>query len=141
MSARKRFLAGPVAGLAVVIVLVVAGCGSSSSAATTNTPASTPAAGGANTTNVTIQNFAFTPQTLTVSAGTKVTWTNKDPVPHDVTSANNISTSATPTNLFTSGTLSQGQSFSFTFTKPGTYFYECKIHFSLPAMHAKVVVK
>ena len=52
-----------------------------------------------------------------------------------------MSTSAATTSLFDSGTLNQGGSFSFTFAKAGTYFYECTIHKSLPAMHARVVVK
>ena len=52
-----------------------------------------------------------------------------------------MSTSATRTGLFDSGTLNPGQTFSFTFAKPGTYFYECTIHFAMPSMHAKVVVK
>jgi len=90
---------------------------------------------------VTIQNFAFTPQRLTVKAGAKVTWTNKDSVPHNITSADALSTSATTTSLFSSGDLSTGQSFSFTFSKPGTYFYECTIHAAEPSMHAEVVVK
>ena len=136
---RKRntlFLTAGV-GLALAVLLIAAGCGSTSSASTTTpTPASTTSA-----TNVTIQNFAFTPQTLTVKVGTTVTWTNNDSAPHTVTSASSMSTSATRTGLFDSGTLNPGQTFSFTFAKPGTYFYECTIHFAMPSMHAKVVVK
>jgi plastocyanin len=145
----RRLWSGPVLvlGLVVVALLVAAGCGSSSSGGgTTTTPATTPAAtatggtskGGA---TVTIQNFAFTPSTLNIAVGTTVTWTNKDAVPHDVTSADGISTTANTTSMFTSGSLNQGQTFSFTFTKAGTYFYECRIHKANAAMHATVVVK
>ena len=143
----------------VAAAFIVAACGSSASGTGTGggggaTKSATPAASsgataggaatgatGAQASNVTIQNFAFTPQTLTVKAGATVTWTNKDSVPHDVTSADGLSTSATTTSLFSSGTMSSGQSFSFTFKKPGTYFYECTIHAAEPTMHAKVVVK
>ena len=78
---------------------------------------------------VTIQNFAFTPATLTVAPGTKVVWTNKDSVAHTVTSDNG----AWPD----SGSLATGQSFTVTFGKPGTYPYHCSIH---PYMKASVVV-
>jgi plastocyanin len=122
--------------LALVVLLVAAGCGSSSSASTTSTPTSA-----ANGTNVTIQNFAFTPQTLTVKAGTTVTWTNKDSVQHNIVSATSMATTAKATSMFNSGLLGQGQTFSFTFSKPGTYYYECSIHFAQPSMHAKVIVQ
>ncbi len=81
------------------------------------------------TASVTIQNFAFTPATLTVAPGTKVMWTNKDSVNHTVTS----DSSAWPD----SGSLATGQSFTVTFSKPGTYPYHCSIH---PYMKASVVV-
>ena len=96
-----------------------------------------PATGNA----VAIQNFTFAPQTLTVKAGTKVTWTNNDSTPHTVTSTDGPSTSASPTGQFDSGQMSSGDSFSFTFTKAGTYYYECTIHASMASMHATVVVK
>ena len=96
-----------------------------------------PATGNA----VTIQNFAFAPQTLTVKAGTKVTWTNNDSAPHTVTSTDGPSTSASTTSQFDSGQMGSGDSFSFTFTKAGTYYYECTIHASMASMHAKVVVQ
>ena len=88
-----------------------------------------------------IANYAFTPQTLTVKAGTTVTWTNDDSVPHNVTSATNMSTSATTTSAFASGNFNKGQTFTFTFSKPGTYYYECSIHASMSAMHGKIIVQ
>jgi plastocyanin len=77
---------------------------------------------------VSIKNFAFNPPNTTVSAGTTVTWVNNDQVPHTVT-AND--------GAFDSGTLQPGQSYSFTFDKPGTYAYHCNIH---PYMTATVTV-
>jgi plastocyanin len=80
---------------------------------------------------VTIDNFAFGPETVTVAAGTTVTWTNHDDEPHTVTSA------ADP-KLFKSAALDTDDTFSFTFTQPGTYQYFCAIH---PQMTGTVVVK
>ena len=80
---------------------------------------------------VTIDNFAFDPPTLTVAPGTKVTWVNKDEEPHTVTSVNKD----VP---FKSAGLDTDDTFSFTFTKPGTYKYFCSVH---PHMVATIVVK
>jgi plastocyanin len=137
---RGRLLVATVA--VVVLAAFVAACGSSSNASNTPAPAA-PAASGSSaaTSNVSIQNLAFTPKTLTVSAGTKVTWTNNDSTVHNVISSASISIDSATTSTFASSTLSQGQTFSFTFTKKGVYFYECTIHKTLPAMHAEIVVK
>ena len=80
------------------------------------------------TMTVSIKNFAFNPPNTTVSAGTTVTWVNNDQAPHTAT-AND--------GAFDSGTLQPGQSYSFTFDKPGTYAYHCNIH---PDMSATVTV-
>jgi len=129
------------AGVAVLAVLVLAACGGSSGGGSgSSTPASTPSSSGGGT-GVAIANYAFTPQTLTVKAGKTVTWTNNDSVPHNVISATNMSTSATTTNTFASGNFNQGQTFSFTFSTPGTYYYECSIHAAMAAMHGKIIVQ
>jgi plastocyanin len=78
---------------------------------------------------VKIDNFSF-PQTVTVPAGTQVTWTNQDDIPHTVVSEDRTT--------FKSRALDTGEKFSFTFTKPGTYTYFCSIH---PKMTAKIVVQ
>jgi plastocyanin len=78
---------------------------------------------------VKIDNFSFAPANLTIAAGTTVTWTNNDDVPHVVT---------TDDKLFRSKALDTDDRFSYTFTKPGTYSYYCAIH---PKMTAKVVVQ
>jgi plastocyanin len=79
-------------------------------------------------TEVKIDNFSFGPD-LTIPAGTTITWTNNDDVPHVV---------ASDTKIFESRALDTDDHFSYTFTKPGTYVYYCKIH---PKMTAKVVVQ
>jgi plastocyanin len=77
-----------------------------------------------------IDNFSFTPQTVTVPVGTQVIWTNRDDIPHTVVSEDSIT--------FRSHALDTDQKFTYTFTKPGTYAYFCSIH---PRMTAKVVVQ
>lgn len=79
---------------------------------------------------ITIDNFSFGPQSLNIKAGTQVTWVNHDDIPHTVVSEDLIT--------FRSRPLDTDESWSFTFTKPGTYTYFCSIH---PKMTAKIVVQ
>jgi Icc protein len=79
---------------------------------------------------VAIDNFAFAPQALTVSVGTKVTWKNADDVPHVIASADNA--------FEPSKVLDTGQEFSRVFSKAGTYKYFCSLH---PKMTGTVVVQ
>ena len=78
---------------------------------------------------VKIDNFSFTPQVITVKAGTTITWTNRDDIPHTVVSSD---------SLFKSKTLDTDDTFQFTPSKPGTYPYFCSIH---PKMTGKVIVE
>ena len=71
-------------------------------------------------TEVAIDNFSFSPNTLTLPARATVTWTNHDNVPHVVASADN--------QFQKSAVLQSGQSFSHTFVTTGTYSYFCSIH-------------
>jgi plastocyanin len=89
-------------------------------------PAPVPASGNA----VAIKNFAFSPASLAVKVGTKVTWTNQDSDAHTVTSDRSG-------GLLSSKALNSGDTFSYTFTKAGTYKYLCTIH---PFMTATVTV-
>jgi amicyanin len=78
---------------------------------------------------VTIDNFSFTPQELTVPVNTTVTWVNHDDIPHTVKDTQ---------KRFKSSTLDTDEKYSFTFTEPGTYDYFCTIH---PKMTGKIIVK
>ena len=78
---------------------------------------------------VKIDNFTFNPQTLTVPVNSAVTWVNKDDIPHVVTGNG---------GLFKSKALDTDQTYSYTFTKAGTYEYYCSIH---PKMVGKIVVQ
>ncbi|HET8844836.1 MAG TPA: cupredoxin family copper-binding protein [Ktedonobacteraceae bacterium] len=91
-----------------------------------DTPTTAPTGGG---NSVSIASFAFSPASLTVAVGTKVTWTNNDSVTHTVTENN---------GAFDSKDLAPGQTFSFTFDKAGTYSYHCNIH---PSMTATIVAQ
>jgi plastocyanin len=77
--------------------------------------------------------FAFSPSTLTVSAGTTIVWKNTTSTPHTVTSNDGKtfdSGNSTPINA--------GDTFSFKFTKVGTFNYHCSFH---PSMIGTIVVK
>jgi plastocyanin len=87
------------------------------------------AAASSKTSVVEIDNFKFSVATLEVAAGTTVTWTNHDDVPHTVVST---------TKLFKSAPLDTGESFTYTFKDAGTFEYFCSLH---PRMTGKVVVK
>jgi plastocyanin len=135
MMKRHDWLAAATVVAIGAVMLFAVACGSGS------TPTSTASGTGGGTAAVVIKSFAYTPQTITVKAGTTVTWTNQDSVQHTVTSTDGISTSANVTSAFDSGLFNQGQTFSFTFSKAGTYFYECTIHRAQPAMHGEVIVQ
>jgi len=76
-----------------------------------------------------IDNFQFTPPTLTVKPGTSVTWVNGDDVPHLIASADG--------HFQSSKLLDTGNRFTVSFPKAGTYSYFCSLH---PQMQGKVVV-
>jgi plastocyanin len=117
-------------GKALIILITVsiaaafgAACGSSNSN-NMNGPSFTPVPSGPNT--VLAPNGAylggsngFTPPTLTVPAGTTVTWGNNDVTTHTVTS---------DAGLFDSSNLNSGNAFTFKFDNPGQYKYHCTIH-------------
>ena len=105
--------------------------GPASSAAPSSAPSAAGGAGGApaaGTPAVTIKGFAFNPATITVPAGTTISWTNEDGVRHTVT----LDSGAT-----TSDALSTGATWSQTFTAAGTFPYHCSIH---PSMKGSVTV-
>ncbi len=126
--------------LLALVALAAAGCGSSnksssssssastpdSTPATTPATTSTPSGGSAKPVKLVMKNIAFSPATVTVKVGQKVTWTNLDDAPHNVTGG--------PLH---SPTFSKGGSFSYTPTKAGTIKYVCTIH---PGMNGTLTV-
>ena len=108
--------------LAMPIALAAAQAASAPASATPAAPAGAPGI-------VIARDFMFAPLTVTIPAGTTVTWTNRDDEAHTVVSA---------TGLFRSSALDTNESFSFRFDKPGTYHYACSIH---PRMVGTIVVQ
>ena len=123
----KKLLALLVACLA----LTIAACGddddddgggtATTTTEQTDTGAAPPAEGG-ETATVDIPEIAFEPADITVKAGTTVTWTNSDDLPHTVTKVGG------PGPQFDSGNLDPGDEFEQTFDKKGTIDYVCTIH-------------
>ena len=75
-----------------------------------------------------IENTAFGPSSITVKKGTTVTWTNKDSFQHTVTDDG---------TSFSSPTLNNGGTFSFTTSTVGTFTYHCNFH---STMHGTLIV-
>ena len=115
-------------GLALLSSPVVALQSTSTQSRDSQTRESAPVK--ATKTEVAIDNFSFSPNTLTLSVGGTVTWTNHDSVPHVVSSADN--------QFKKSPLMKTGQSFSHTFATTGTYNYFSSIH---PRMTGKIIVK
>ena len=107
------------AGVAALLATLVAGLG-----------LGRPGTAHAATISAAIRDYSFQPAALTVQPGDTVTWTNYDDAPHTVT------TSSGP-EAISSPTLQKGQSYSFTFTKPGVDHYYCSVH---PQMTGSVTV-
>jgi plastocyanin len=80
------------------------------------------------TAEIKIDNFSFGPATITVAAGTTVTWINRDDIPHKVVSNDDV---------FRSNVLDTDGKFSYTFSKAGAYPYFCSLH---PKMTGQIVV-
>jgi plastocyanin len=78
-----------------------------------------------------IENFKFVPATLTVAAGTAVTWNNHDEEPHNIVNVDQP-------RRFRSQAIDGGEKYTFVFDQPGTYNYICAVH---PHMEGTVIVK
>jgi plastocyanin len=85
-------------------------------------------------TQVSMVNDVFTPARIHLTLGTSVIWTNHDSVPHNVTISPVVITSS---NSWDSGLNYPGQSYTYTFTSRGTFYYRCQEH---PSMTGTVIV-
>jgi amicyanin len=125
----KKMLVAAVAVVAIVGGLVYYFMGSGYNYGAPNIPASpvteTPNSQGAYP--VSMKNFAFDPAVLSIKVGDTVIWTNNDSAGHDVSGSG-----------FKSPIMSNGQSYSYTFTSAGTFDYICAIH---PSMKGQVIVE
>jgi plastocyanin len=112
----------------VVVVLAVAILAMSMNNKTPTTSNTTASSGPV---KVSLANYMFTPMSSTIKVGTTITWTNTDSVHHSVTAV--TASKYAPSSPL----LAQNQSYSFKFTKAGTYAIYCEIH---PYMHETVTV-
>jgi plastocyanin len=89
-----------------------------------------------------IVDYAYQPQHINVTTGTKVTWTyvNTGNTVHTVTSSPQTNTTQGGTPLISSGPLNPGQSFAYTFYQHGFYPIQCYLHPTIPAMNGWVNV-
>lgn len=136
-------------GLVALLLALAAGCGTPSTGSTstppaptattapaaTDTPAPPTATPNPNQASVhmsgAIGSFKFNPASITIKVGTAVVWTNSTGVAHTATSDPSSAVS------WDSGLVSPGSTFTFTFTRPGTYTYHCNVH---PSMTGTIVV-
>ena len=100
-------------------LLGVAGCGGSSATSPSSGSSTAPVASGPVT--IDIKNFMFQQGSITVKAGTRVTWTNQDP-------QGTNHTATADGGAFNTGPIAPGASVSETLSAPGTYMYHCNIH-------------
>jgi plastocyanin len=114
--------------IAVIGSLFITGCGQNNHPIATAPPA-TAIKASATIQQIAIDNFSFSPATITVAAGTTITWTNHDDVPHTVTADD---------KQFNSGAMDTDDRFSRIFSTPGTYSYFCAVH---THMTGRIIVK
>ncbi len=119
MLAMRRVL---LIGLTASLLVISAACGSSS---TKSTPVAPTNLRGRAQVDVDAKSYQFTPNDIVVDVGTKVTWHNTDSVAHNVKKSADALDFGAP---FGTNNLNPGQSYSFTFTKVGTFPYVCTIH-------------
>lgn len=119
----RTFIA--VSMLIIVAGMAVAGCTSEPMGEDMTDSMATVGTNGDNT--VEMKDFKFVPETITVSKGDTVTWTNRDTARHDVTF-----------NGESSPLLGPDEKYSRTLDTAGTYDYYCSVH---PSMRGKVIVQ
>lgn len=112
----------------VLLAILVSAC-SAPAASSAPQGAAQTSGGSANPAQIMITNFKFDPETITIKAGSTVTWTNQDTVVHNVVASD---------GSWKSPSLEKGASFSYTFTAPGTYSYICGVH---PNMKGTIIVQ
>jgi plastocyanin len=127
-GSKSRFL------ISSIILFVILGVSNSCTKSTdymnvSGNTTGTGVKGGPGANEVWIQGMAYNPSTITVTAGTTITWTNKDAVGHTVTSS---------PALFDSGLIGTNLTWSRLFDTAGTFTYYCTVH---PSMTATVIVK
>jgi plastocyanin len=116
--------------LLIVLAFIAASCmvsnPSPGTSSTTTAAQDTTGTSASQGNTVSIANFAFDPETLTVPAGTTVIWTNNDTTTHTIKSSD-----------FNSGNLANGETYEHKFDTKGRFDYSCGIH---PTMKGTIIV-
>lgn len=124
MISRNRIVTVSACAALLLIFALVAGC-STSSIGGMGTPQPTPPLPSNVANVIAIKDFVFTPSDITIKAGSTVSWVNQGSASHQVVADTSSAVQ------FSSKELPSGTSYSFTFSKPGTYPYHCGIHQSM----------
>jgi plastocyanin len=106
-----------IVGTVFALSLVFAACGDDSGSS--DSSSDTTGGGGSCPSDVCMDGTAFVPDSITVSVGDEVTWTNIDGIDHTATADD---------GSFDSETLADGEDFSFTFDEAGEFAFHCEIH-------------
>lgn len=123
----RPFAVALLASSGLLLAFALAACGE-------DEPAETGEVTGAVTHDVAIENFSFTPATISIAVGDTVRWTNVDSAPHTATAG----APGAETGAFDSEDLAQSAVFSHTFTSAGDFAYFCQFH---PGMRGNVTVE
>ncbi len=126
---RSRSTSIAFAGVALLTLVLAAACGSSNNSSPVAPTTPTGGGGGGATTIITISNFNFSPNPMSVTVGSSVAWKNNDSTSHTATADN---------GSFNTGTIAPGAtSNAITMSTAGTFTYHCQIH---PFMTATINV-
>ncbi len=109
----------PVILVVVSLLAVISALACSGGSGYGNAPTTTSSVAAATGNSVTLASFAFSPATITVKVGTTVTWTNQDSTTHTITSDSGV---------WDSGNIAQNGTYTYAFSKAGTFPYHCSIH-------------
>ena len=115
----------------MIVVVVIGGFALIGSNSGSRGQTSTASQSPATTNTVEIKGYAFNPSAISIKSGTTVTWTNSDAVAHTVTS------DGSSKEVFDSGNLDKGKTFSYKFAAAGTFTYHCTPHTN---MHGTITV-
>jgi len=110
----------------IIVIFYLTMNSKSTSYSSTSNMTSIPTSEVSSPNSVSIKNFSFNPETLTIKAGETVTWTNNDSAVHNI-----------KFDSFISPSINIGESYKHTFNAPGTFNYSCGIH---PTMTGTIIV-
>jgi plastocyanin len=133
---KKRTQAFVLLNMFLILIVIIGNYGCNSNSSTSSYPTTPQGGGGTPGANeVWLQGIAFVPATKTITAGTTITFINKDNITHIIASG----VPGTPDGAFNSGDLTYGNTYSYKFNTKGTIKYYCQIHGAM--MTATMIVQ